>query len=116
MKRPKIKKIVRKKIKSGKRLVKRSTNNTSNKDYAEMLFNPDEKTLDSETLIKVAQKRVSDSIINGIEYSPFKDNSESFLRDHVNTRVNIFVMYIDMVNSTNITLSLSEEKIVKLIT
>ena len=116
MKRPKIKKIVRKKIKSGKRLVKRSKNDTSNKDYAEMLFNPDDKTLDSETLIKVAQNRVSDSIINGIEYSPFKDDSERFLRDHVNTRVHIFVMYIDMVNSTNITLSLSEEKIVKLIT
>ena len=116
MKRPKIKKIVRKKIKSGKRLVKRSKNDTSNKDYAEMLFQVDEKTLDSETLIKVAQKRVSDSIINGIEYSPFKDDSEGFLRDHVNSRVHIFVMYIDMVNSTNITLSLSEEKIVKLIT
>ena len=116
MKRPKIKKIVRKKINRGKRLVKRSKNDASNKDYAEMLFNPDEKTLDSETLIKVAQKRVSDSIINGIEYSPFKDNSEEFLRDHVNSRVHIFVMYIDMVNSTNITLSLSEEKIVKLIT
>ena len=116
MKRPKIKKIVRKKIKSGKQLVKRSKNDTSNKDYAEMLFQADEKTLDSETLIKVAQKRVSDSIINGIEYSPFKDDSEGFLRDHVNSRVHIFVMYIDMVNSTNITLSLSEEKIVKLIT
>ena len=116
MKRPKIKKIVRKKIKSGKRLVKRSKNDTSNKDYAEMLFQVDEKTLDSETLIKVAQKRVSDSIINGIEYSPFKDDSEGFLRDHVNSRVHIFVMYIDMVNSTNITLSLPEEKIVKLIT
>ena len=116
MKRPKIKKIVRKKIKSGKRLVKRSKNDTSNKDYAEMLFQADEKTLDSETLIKVAQKRVSDSIINGIEYSPFKDDSEGFSRDHVNSRVHIFVMYIDMVNSTNITLSLSEEKIVKLIT
>ena len=116
MKRPKIKKIVRKKIKSGKKLVKRTKTDTSNKDYAEMLFSPDEKTLDSETLIKVAQKRVTDSIIKGIEYSPFKDNSEEFLRDHVNSRVHIFVMYIDMVNSTNITLSLSEEKIVKLIT
>ena len=116
MKRPKIKKIVRKKIKSGKKLVKRTKNDTSNKDYAEMLFSPDEKTLDSETLIKVAQKRVTDSIIKGIEYSPFKDNSEEFLRDHVNSRVHIFVMYIDMVNSTNITLSLPEEKIVKLIT
>ena len=116
MKRPKIKKIVRKKIKSGKKLVKRNKTDTSNKDYAEMLFSPDEKTLDSETLIKVAQKRVTDSIINGIEYPPFKDNSEEFLRDHVNSRVHIFVMYIDMVNSTNITLSLPEEKIVKLIT
>jgi len=116
MKRPKIKKTVRKKIQSGKKLVKRTKNNTSNKDYAEMLFGPDEKTLDSETLIKVAQKRVSDSIITGIEYSPFRDNSEEFLREHVNSRVHIFVMYIDMVNSTNITLSLPEEKVVKLIT
>ncbi len=116
MKRPKIKKTVRKKIQSGKKLVKRTKNDTSNKDYAEMLFSSDEKTLDSETLIKVAQKRVSDSIIAGIEYSPFKDNSEEFLRDHVNSRVHIFVMYIDLVNSTNITLSLPEEKVVKLIT
>jgi len=116
MKRPKIKKTVRKKIQSGKKLVKRTKNDTSNKDYAEMLFSSDEKTLDSETLIKVAQKRVSDSIIRGIEYSPFRDNSEEFLREHVNSRVHIFVMYIDLVNSTSITLSLSEEKVVKLIT
>ena len=116
MKRPRIKKTVRKKIQSGKKLVKRTKDNTSNKDYAEMLSSPDEKTLDSETLIKVAQKRVSDSIVTGIEYSPFKDNSEEFLREHVNSRVHIFVMYIDLVNSTNITLSLPEEKVVKLIT
>ena len=116
MKRPRIKKTVRKKIQSGKKLVKRTKDNTSNLYYAEMLSTPDEKTLDSETLIKVAQKRVSDSIVTGIEYSPFKDNSEEFLREHVNSRVHIFVMYIDLVNSTNITLSLPEEKVVKLIT
>ncbi len=116
MKRPRIKKTVRKKIQSGKKLVKRTKDNTSNQYYAEMLSSPDEKTLDSETLIKVAQKRVSDSIVTGIEYTPFKDNSEEFLREHVNSRVHIFVMYIDLVNSTNITLSLPEEKVVKLIT
>ena len=116
MKRPRIKKTVRKKIQSGKKLVKRTKDNTSNLNYAEMLSTHDEKTLDSETLIKVAQKRVSDSIVTGIEYSPFKDNSEEFLREHVNSRVHIFVMYIDLVNSTNITLSLPEEKVVKLIT
>ena len=116
MKRPKIKRTVRKKIQSGKKLVKRTKDNMSNQYYAEMLSSPDEKTLDSETLIKVAQKRVSDSIVTGIEYSPFRDNSEEFLREHVNSRVHIFVMYIDLVNSTNITLSLPEEKVVKLIT
>ena len=65
MKRPKIKKIVSKKIKSGKQLVKRSKkSNITNKDYAEMLIHNEEKTLDSETLIKEAQGRVSNSIIN----------------------------------------------------
>ena len=63
MKRPKLKKIVSKKIKSGKRLVKRSKKSTVNKDYAEMLIHNEEKTVDSETLIKEAQRRVSNSII-----------------------------------------------------
>ena len=116
MKRPKIKKIVSKKIKSGKRLVKRSKKSVTNKDYAEMLIHNEEKTVDSETLIKEAQSRVSNSIINGTEYTPFNDNSEEFLRDHVNSRVHIFVMYVDLVNSTNITLTLPDDKVVKLIT
>ena len=96
MKRPKIKKIVSKKIKSGKLLVKRSKKSIDNKDYAEMLIHNEEKTVDSETLIKEAQSRVSNSIINGAEYTPFNDNSEEFLRDHVNSRVHIFVMYVDL--------------------
>ena len=116
MKRPRIKKIVSKKIKSGKRLVKRSKKSTANMDYADMLIHSEEKTVDSETLIKEAKSRVSDSIINGVEYTPFKDNSEEFLRDHVNSRVHIFVMYVDLVNSTNITLTLPDDKVVKLIT
>jgi len=116
VKRPKIKKIVSKKIKSGKRLVKRSKKSIVNKDYAEMLIHNEEKTVDSETLIKEAQSRVSNSIINGAEYTPFNDNSEEFLRDHVNSRVHIFVMYVDLVNSTNITLTLPDDKVVKLIT
>ena len=116
MKRPKIKKIVAKKIKSGKRLVRRSKKSMGNKDYADMLIHNEEKTVDSDTLIKEAQSRVGDSIINGAEYTPFKDNSEEFLRDHVNSRVHIFVMYVDLVNSTNITLTLPDDKVVKLIT
>jgi len=53
-------------------------------------FTQRKKTVDSNTLIKECQKRVSNFIIDGIEYSPIKDNSEKFLREHVNSRVNIF--------------------------
>jgi len=112
----KIKKIVTKKVTSGKKFIKSYKKNPANKYYVEMLSHSGERTFDSETLIKESQNRVKNSIVSGVEYSPFNDNSEEFLRKHVNSRVHIFVMYIDMVNSTNITLTLSDEKIVKLIT
>ena len=112
----KIRKIVTKKISDGKKFVKSSKMTVDNKNYVEMFFHTEEKTLDSNSLIKECQKRVSDFIIEGIEYSPITDNSEKFLREHVNSRVNIFVMYVDLVNSTNITLTLPAEKVVKLIT
>ncbi|PXF27520.1 MAG: adenylate cyclase, partial [Thaumarchaeota archaeon] len=59
--------------------------------------------------------RVLNSVKNGIEYPPFVDKSEEFLRNHVNSRVHIFVMYVDLVGSTNLTLSLPVEKIVTIV-
>ena len=111
-----LRKVVSKKISIRKRPAKSSRKNANKKDYVEMLFHTGEKTLDSDSLIKESQKRVSNFIVNGVKYYPFNDNSEKFLRDHVNSRVNIFVMYVDMVDSTNLTLTLPEGKIVKIIT
>jgi len=79
------------------------------------MFQAGEKTVDSDTLIKKAQDRVLNSVKNGIEYPPFVDKSEEFLRNHVNSRVHIFVMYVDLVGSTNMSLSLPEEKVVTII-
>ena len=111
-----LRKVVSKKISIRKRPAKSSRKNANKKDYVEMLFHTGEKTPDSDSLIKESQKRVSNFIVNGVEYYPFNDNSEKFLRDHVNSRVNVFVMYVDMVDSTNLTLTLPEDKIVKIIT
>tara|TARA_Y100001949_G_scaffold170735_1_gene172269 strand:- start:68 stop:919 length:852 start_codon:yes stop_codon:yes gene_type:complete len=115
MKRIKIKKAVSKRAKKVKQLIKTSKQNTDSTSYVEMVFQEGEKTVDSNTLIKKAQARVLNYVKNGVEYPPFVDESEQFLRNHVNSRVPIFVMYVDLVGSTNLTLSLPEEKVVKII-
>lgn len=70
------------------------------------------KVVDSETLIKETQKRVWASLKQGYEYedSPLNE-SEAFLRDLVSSRVDMIVLYVDLVGSTEITLSLPEEKV-----
>ena len=111
----KIKKAVSKKAKKEKGLLKTSKKITTSKSVVERMFQVGEKTVDSDTLIKKSQERVLNSVKNGIEYPPFVDNSEEFLRNHVNSRVHIFVMYVDLVGSTNMSLSLPEEKVVTVI-
>lgn len=115
MKPYKIKKAVSKKAKKVKELIKTSSENINSKSYVDMIFQDGEKTVDSNTLIIKAQNRVLNSVKNGIEYPPFVDKSEEFLRNHVNSRVHIFVMYVDLVGSTNLTLSLPVEKIVTIV-
>ena len=115
MKPYKIRKAVSKKAKKVKELIKTSSENINSKSYVDMIFQDGEKTVDSNTLIIKAQNRVLNSVKNGIEYPPFVDKSEEFLRNHVNSRVHIFVMYVDLVGSTNLTLSLPVEKIVTIV-
>jgi class 3 adenylate cyclase len=70
------------------------------------------KLVDSETLIKETQKRVWSSLKQGYEYEETTINeSDKFLRDLVSSRVNMVVLFVDLVGSTEITLSLPEEKV-----
>jgi len=76
-----------------------------------MLGKKNEKTIDSDTMIKETQKRIWKSLKQGIEYDATVDRSDSFLRQHVNEKLNMVVLYVDLVGSTNITLRLPTEKI-----
>jgi adenylate cyclase len=82
-------------------------------DYVDMVLSRrGAKAIDSETLIKETQKRVWSSLKQGYEYEETSMNeSEAFLRDLVSSRVNMIVLYVDLVGSTDITLSLPEEKV-----
>jgi class 3 adenylate cyclase len=81
-----------------------------------MLGKPKDRVVDSETLIKETQNRVWHSLKSGYEYSPVDDESDAFLRKNVSSRMKMAVMYIDLVGSTQITLTLPEDKVAIIIT
>jgi len=76
-----------------------------------MLGKNDEKVVDSEKMIQETQKRIWSSLKKGIEYDATVDRSDAYLRKHVHEKQSMVVMYADLVGSTDITLTLPEEKV-----
>ena len=71
-----------------------------------MLGKNDEKVVDSEKMIQETQKRIWSSLKKGIEYDATVDRSDAYLRKHVHEKQSMVVMYVDLVGSTDITLTL----------
>ena len=76
-----------------------------------MLGKSSEKVIDSDTMIKETQQRIWSSLKKGIEYDATVDRSDAYLRKHVHEKQSMVVMYVDLVGSTDITLTLPEEKV-----
>lgn len=76
-----------------------------------LLSKKGEKIVDSETLIKETQKRVWAALKKGYEYSGVVDESADFLRKHVFSRIDMMVLYVDLVGSTTMTLEMPEDKL-----
>ena len=70
-----------------------------------------EQTLDSETMILETQKRVWGALKKGYEYTGIVDDSEQFLRKNVFSKLDMVVLYVDLVGSTTMTLEMPAEKI-----
>ena len=68
-------------------------------------------TLDTESVIKEVQKRVWRAVKKGYEYDYSLDESDKFLHEHVSSRVNMIVLFVDLVGSTQMTLQLPAEKV-----
>ncbi|MCH8085647.1 MAG: adenylate/guanylate cyclase domain-containing protein [Thaumarchaeota archaeon] len=67
--------------------------------------------LDSESMILETQKRVWGALKKGYEYSGMVDESDQFLRKHVFSKLEMVVLYVDLVGSTTMTLEMPAEKI-----
>ena len=66
---------------------------------------------DRESLIKETQKRVWAALKKGYEYSSMVDESDRYLRSRVFSRIDMLVLYVDLVGSTTMTLELPEDKL-----
>ena len=74
-----------------------------------------EKVTDFDTMILETQKRVWGALKKGYEYSGSIDESDKFLRKHVFSKLNMMVIYVDLVGSTTMTLEMRAEKIATII-
>lgn len=76
-----------------------------------LLSQKSEKIVDAETMILETQKRVWGALKKGYEYTGPTNESEMFLRKNVFSKVDMVVLYVDLVGSTTMTLELPEEKL-----
>lgn len=94
---------------------------TENRDNSEipivdmLLGKKDTTVVDADTLITDIQKRVWSALKRGYEYSGPFDESDVFLRSNVFSKIDMAILYVDLVGSTSMTLELPEEKIATII-
>jgi len=84
----------------------------STPDLVDMLLEKkEEKAIDSETMILETQKRVWAALKTGYEYSGVTNEAEKFLRKNVFSKIDMIVLYADLVGSTTMALELPEDKL-----
>ena len=71
----------------------------------------EEQSSSSESMILETQKRVWRALKKGYEYSGMVDESDQFLRKNVFLKLDMAVLYVDLVGSTTMTLEMPAEKI-----
>lgn len=71
----------------------------------------DVNNLDIQTSIEEIDKRMLEAFEKGLHYSPKIGITDQFLRQHISSKVKLVVLYIDLVDSTLMTRSLSVDKL-----
>lgn len=100
---------------NSKKIAKQGIENllsTKTPSIADMLLGRGtEKVVDSETLITEVHDRVLKSLNHEFMYSTVTEESEIFLREKVLKSMNMAVLFVDLVGSTDMILNLPKEKL-----
>jgi len=67
------------------------------------------------SLVEQARARVSRTLRNGIQPNMSTEESKKLLRRHVNSKTNLAIMFVDINNSTQMSLTLAENKFALLV-
>jgi len=102
---------INKKIKSKKAKIVKTASKQKSRLVSRLFRKDGIAIVDSETLIIETQKRIWAALKKGYEYQGVRDESDKFLRANVFSRINMVVLYVDLVGSTTMTLELPEEKL-----
>lgn len=86
---------------------------SNNKLVDMMLGRSSDKIVDVESMTKETQTRISSSLKQGFEYDHiiWVNEAADFLRKNVGSKVSLFVLFVDLVGSTKMTLELPAEKL-----
>jgi len=98
-------------IKNEKKSLDDQTKNEKEHHIDILLQKKGPKVVDAETLITETQKRIWAALTKGYQYESVFDESDKLLRKFVSSRVHMIVLYVDLVGSTSMTLSLPEDKV-----
>ena len=80
-------------------------------DASDMILAKPGTVVDSDTLLRNTQTRIWASLKKDYRYAGVPDNSTKFLRKNVFKKFNAVVLYVDLVGSTDMVLSLPFEKL-----
>ena len=75
----------------------------------------EDSILDFRTLCNLRQGRLESALSERYEYNTSIDRGQRFLLQHVNSKVDLVTMYVDMVGSTKMSMTLPTDKVVTII-
>ena len=74
-----------------------------------------EQIIDSQTSLAKTQVRFSEALREHYQYDTSIKRGQSYLLKHVGSKVSLVIIYIDIVESTNLSMTLPAEKLVTII-
>ncbi|MRN61309.1 MAG: adenylate/guanylate cyclase domain-containing protein [Nitrosopumilales archaeon] len=88
-----------------------NSNGSSNGNSGE----PQKVTVDTETLVAQTQDRMWRALKRRYQYDSNLKPAQAFLLNHINSKIPLVIMYVDLVGSTNMSMTLPVDKLVSII-
>lgn len=105
-------------INSGKKVAKQGLDNllSKNPNIVDILLGRENiSVVKTEDLVLEVQKRVWRSLKQGFQYEDIENESDEFLRQNVFSSKKMFVLYVDLVGSTQMVLELPQKQLAVII-